>query len=197
MIHRILTHLRVHSIAYVALFFAVGGGGAGVAIAATGTRSSTIHACVSKRNGAVYIAKRCSKSTRVLTFNQRGPAGAKGATGAPGATGPAGTPAVVAWAFVTSNGNESANHGMTVSETAPGVYSMTATASQCQGEATEAPVVTPDGNPTSSGATSGIPVAWVDVTQGSTTFTVNAGFDQSGTYVAGNEGFVVQDQCGA
>jgi hypothetical protein len=193
---RTINHFRGHGVAYVALFFALGGGGVGAAIAAT-TSSTTIHACVSKKNGAVYIARRCTKTTTALTFNKRGPAGATGATGA---AGPAGTPAVVAWASVSSNGNESANHGMTVAETSTGVYTMTVTASQCQGQGTEAPVVTPDGDPTASGTLSGIPVAWVGYTTSTgtpPTFTVTAGFIQNGSFVPGNEGFDVQDQCGA
>ena len=191
----VLEHLRRNAIAYVALFFAIGGGGVGAAAVAATTTTTTVHACVSKKNGAVYIAKKCTKSTRALSFNQRGPIGLTGATGA---AGPAGTPAVVAWAFVGSNGNETGQHGLSVTETSSGQYSFTVTAPQCAGQATEAPVVTPNGDPTASGPLSGIPVAWADTgTPGAGTFTVTAGFIQNGSFVAGNEGFVVQDQCGA
>jgi hypothetical protein len=193
MTHRILRHLRNHAISYVALFFAVGGGGVGAAVAATAISSPSVHACVSRKTGALFIAKRCGRTTKALVFNQRGPTGEAGAAGAAGA---AGTPATVAWAYVSSDGN-STGQGISVSETSAGQYSLTVTATQCAGTAIEAPVVTPNGNPTASGTLSGIPDAYAASTPGSETFTVTAGFIQNSNFVAGNEGFAVQDQCGS
>ena len=149
MTHRILRHLRNHAISYVALFFAVGGGGVGAAVAATAISSPSVHACVSRKTGALFIAKRCGRTTKALVFNQRGPTGAPGTTGATGATGAAGTPATVAWAYVSSDGNSIGN-GLSVAETSAGIYSVTVTAGQCANTEVEAPVVTPNGDPTAS-----------------------------------------------
>jgi hypothetical protein len=77
--------------------------GGGYAIAAS--RSTVIHGCVNKKTHALTVTTRCGKGTTVLTWNQRGPAGAKGASGATGAaatvsvgsvsTGTPGSPAAV------------------------------------------------------------------------------------------------------
>jgi hypothetical protein len=59
--------------------------GGGYAIASGG--SSKITACAKKKGGSLYVAKRCHKGDKTLTWNTvgpRGPAGAKGATGQTG-----------------------------------------------------------------------------------------------------------------
>ena len=66
--------------------------GAGIAGAAAGSQK-TIHGCVSKRTGALRIARKCKRSERGISWNQKGPAGPQGlpgATGRTGATGPQG-----------------------------------------------------------------------------------------------------------
>lgn len=60
--------------------------GGGYAIASGG---GTIHACASKRNGALRLAKNCKKKEKGLSWNAQGP---KGATGAMGPTGAMGAP---------------------------------------------------------------------------------------------------------
>jgi hypothetical protein len=59
--------------------YALAGGGAG-----------TIHACVHRHGGTLYVAKRCASHDRKLSWDRAGPTGARGATGATGATGPQG-----------------------------------------------------------------------------------------------------------
>jgi hypothetical protein len=49
-----------------------------------------IHACASKRNGMLRLAKHCTKKEKGVSWNARGPKGAMGATGATGANGPPG-----------------------------------------------------------------------------------------------------------
>jgi hypothetical protein len=62
---------------------------AGGAFAAS-SGSGTITACVHKKGGELYQAKKCSKGDKKLTFSEKGPTGATGSTGATGATGSAG-----------------------------------------------------------------------------------------------------------
>jgi hypothetical protein len=65
---------------------------AGVQVAAA-TSHSTIHACVAKSNGALRVAKHCTKHETALSWNSRGPAGKNGKNGKPGNNG---QPGVVA-----------------------------------------------------------------------------------------------------
>src|SRR4051794_12975934 len=60
---------------------------AAMAVGAATSGTSTIHACVAKKNGAARIAARCRHTDHALTWNQKGP---RGATGAPGTAGAAG-----------------------------------------------------------------------------------------------------------
>ena len=62
--------------------------GGGYALASSG--GTTIHACVHKSGGDIYIAKKCAKHDKKITWNQTGPKGATGATGATGGTGATG-----------------------------------------------------------------------------------------------------------
>jgi hypothetical protein len=57
--------------------------GGGYAIAASHT--TVIHGCVNRKTRTLTVTAKCGKGTNVLTWSQRGPAGAKGATGAVGA----------------------------------------------------------------------------------------------------------------
>ena len=50
----------------------------------------TITACVHKHGGALYVAKRCAKKDRKLTWNKVGPTGPQGAKGGTGLQGPKG-----------------------------------------------------------------------------------------------------------
>lgn len=66
--------------------------GGGYAIAAT-SNGGAIHACVTKRTGAIRIVsgRRCHKRERPLSWNQVGPRGAAGMTGLQGPPGQPGT----------------------------------------------------------------------------------------------------------
>jgi hypothetical protein len=69
-----------------------------VVVAAAGgayaaSSSSSISACVSKKSGTLYEAKKCKKHDKKLTWSQTGPAGkngSNGTNGTNGATGPTG-----------------------------------------------------------------------------------------------------------
>jgi hypothetical protein len=82
------------SVAAAGALVALAAGG-GFALA-SGT-SNTIHACVHKHGGDVYIAKKCAKHDKKVSWNKTGPAGApgqkgdKGDTGNPGPQGPGAT----------------------------------------------------------------------------------------------------------
>ena len=124
MLLRPLHSLRRNVIAYLALFFAIGGGG-GYAFAATQTK--TIHGCVSKSTHVLYIQKRCGRGQNRLVWSQQAPQGQ-----------------VTAWAAVNAVGFTGVGtRGITVNHVSTGVYNVTATLSQCA-NVTTAPQVTVD-----------------------------------------------------
>jgi hypothetical protein len=55
--------------------------------------SSTIVACVHHKGGGLYVARRCARHDKRLSWSVSGPPGAKGPTGLQGAQGPATGPA--------------------------------------------------------------------------------------------------------
>lgn len=82
-----LTYANV--VATICLFLLLGGG----AWAAVGAGGSAIHACYSKRTGALRIASRCKRSERAVSWSRvgpQGPRGQRGANGRNGAGGPKG-----------------------------------------------------------------------------------------------------------
>jgi hypothetical protein len=64
------------------------GGGAYALAASSG--GGTITACVKKRGGALYVASKCGKREKKLSWNNVGPAGALGSRGLQGVQGPKG-----------------------------------------------------------------------------------------------------------
>ena len=65
----------------------------GVGVAAIPGRDGSIRGCYSKKTGVLRVidtGKRCKRGEKLLTWNQRGSAGAPGSAGAAGAPGPAG-----------------------------------------------------------------------------------------------------------
>jgi hypothetical protein len=82
---RLLASRYPSATALCALALLAAGGGYAFA---SGTAAKTIHACVHHRGGGVYIAKKCAKHDRKLSWNQVGPRGPAGPTGpqGPGAT---------------------------------------------------------------------------------------------------------------
>jgi hypothetical protein len=189
-ITRTLQHLRRNTVAYIALAFALGGGGAGAAIAATVSSANTVHACVSKSTGALYVAKHCTGAQRALSFNQRGPAGPTGATG------------VVAYGQVSGEGTVLSEKGMTITETAVGMYTVKVTAKACLKSNDEIPVISPVGfgaEPSSSyepPAGQGNVQPAIDEAPYGHGFTILAGYLQNGTFVPTPQGFNVIDVCG-
>ncbi len=67
--------------------FAAGGGYA----LASGGSANTIHACVHKSGGGIYIAKPCAKGDKAISWNRVGPRGKPGPRGKTGAQGPGAT----------------------------------------------------------------------------------------------------------
>lgn len=65
-------------------------GGGGWALAAS--NSGVVHACASKRSGALKLARRCGKKERPVSWNVQGPQGKQGSQGAQGPQGPQGNP---------------------------------------------------------------------------------------------------------
>jgi hypothetical protein len=80
-IRRRLTYSNV--VATICLFLLLGGG----AWAAATSFAPAIHACYSKRTGALRVASRCRRSERALSWNRVGPRGLTGRNGANGANG--------------------------------------------------------------------------------------------------------------
>jgi hypothetical protein len=76
-------------VALAALVVAVCGG----AYAATsGSSGGTIRACVRRKGGTLYVARRCTHRDKRLTWSIEGPRGSAGARGAAGRAGAAGPP---------------------------------------------------------------------------------------------------------
>jgi hypothetical protein len=93
-VRRLLTGRATPAIAVGLLALLIAGGG--YAIAAGG---GTIHGCVHKGSGTLYVKSKCHKKDKKISWNQvgrrgatgpKGAKGAKGATGAKGVTGPKG-----------------------------------------------------------------------------------------------------------
>jgi hypothetical protein len=114
----------------------------GFAMAAGSDTGRTIRACYDKRTGVVHVkkkGKKCGKRQSSLSWNRRGPQGAKGATGTPGAagaggaTGAPGTARAYAWVNAdngVSPGFPAEHPGFTaVSRIGTGVYCLTPDAS--------------------------------------------------------------------
>jgi hypothetical protein len=64
---------------------AVAGGGWALAASSAGA----IHACATKKTGALRVARKCKKSEKTVSWNARGLRGLRGGTGAQGPPGPA------------------------------------------------------------------------------------------------------------
>ena len=180
--HRLITHLRSNVIAYVALFFAVGGGG-GYALAAT-TATKTIHACEVKKTGELLVKSRCTKSQKAVSWNQ---AGVRGATGAPGA------PAVQAYgSVIPGTSTVAVSNGLELQPIANGEWSVTVTAPTCKSVAQVATVT-----PQAMAGTSLTPIAYGGGSNDSP-IVVTTGYLQSGTFTQSDAtGFTIQVECGS
>jgi hypothetical protein len=76
----------------LAALVAVAALGAGGWAVAAGGSSGTIHACYSKRTGALRIAKACRHGEKAISWSKLGPQGEEGPAGPAGRTGPPGSP---------------------------------------------------------------------------------------------------------
>jgi len=122
---KIASHVRGHFVAYLALFFALGG----TSMAAVNALPKNSVGSSQIKNGSIQkvdISKRTVSSLRGLR-GPRGPAGATGAAGSTGATGATGapgakgdkgdpgTPATALWAVVGSDGSTARSSAHVVS----------------------------------------------------------------------------------
>jgi hypothetical protein len=205
MVTRLLHHIRMNVIAYLALFVALGAGG-GYAVAASNDKTITV--CADKKSGVLHLKTRgrCKSSQTRLTWNGEGPQGIQGAAGqqgaqgvpgAPGLAGAQGASAVSVWAYVAGNGAVIAGQGLTVQRTMAGTYQVTVTDPTCASE-TSAPVVSesddnpPNGQMQGSGA---FAVAWYESTQSNQQFTVFTGIVMNGKFSATDHTFDIHDAC--
>lgn len=107
-------------------------GGGGLALASGGS-SSTIHACYSKRTGALRIGKGCGHGEKAISWSKVGPPGPVGDRGAAGPPGQAGIDGSArAYAYVIGSvsspsfGPERTKGFTSVTEPAKGIYCLTA-----------------------------------------------------------------------
>lgn len=98
---KVLTSLRRHAVAFIALFLLLGSTAYAVVDRTTSTKSKTLYACVGGAGGTLRsstAAAKCPARTHKISWNAEGPRGATGpagpvgAPGAPGATGATGEP---------------------------------------------------------------------------------------------------------
>lgn len=182
MIKRTVAHLKRNAVAYVALFFALGGG-TGALAATTLTRAAAVHGCVNKRSGALYVARRCDRFERPLVFGRRGPAGPVGPAG------PAGTPAAVAFGQVLGGTFlPIRSQGLILTKAGTGVWNISVSAT-CKETASLTPVVTPVGADNGLNAP---PVAFVN---NSGPLQVETGYLQNGTFVPADQDFNIIVEC--
>jgi hypothetical protein len=135
-----------------------------VSVAIAGSSGNTIHACASKKGGALRIAKKCRRSERAVTWSKTGPAGPpgpqgshgpQGSQGPGGASGIDGSARAYARVFGTAGGpsfqptfDQGTTKGFTtLSEPLTGHYCLAAPGLD---PATTAPVLTPITNPGAS-----------------------------------------------
>jgi hypothetical protein len=110
----------------VAVLVIVGGG----AYALASPNGGTITVCINHKSGALYMARKCAKHDKKLSWNKQGltgatgasgrqgpqgPTGATGATGSTGPQGPQGPSGAPAVASVTTRINDSGTTGFMVS----------------------------------------------------------------------------------
>lgn len=84
---RLRTNGRMTAIAGTAVAALVAGGGT---YALAGQGAGTLSACVHRKGGALYEAKKCARHDRKLTWSVAGPRGVAGPQGIAGTAGPAG-----------------------------------------------------------------------------------------------------------
>jgi hypothetical protein len=176
-------------VAYLALVFAVGGGG-GYALAAT-TGSGTITACASKNTGELFLRARghCAHGQTSVSWNRQG------RQGVPGKTGPAGAAPPSAWAIVSNAGQAEPSDGISAQRLSAGTYRITVTAQACANKENAPTVTVSDVNPPNGQMAGAFPLAWI-ADAGIGPFTVYTGVVVNGTFTPTDHTFNVQDVCG-
>jgi hypothetical protein len=189
-IERVVGHLRGNVVAYLALLFAVAGGG-GYALAAT-AGSGTISACAAKMSGELFLRTRgrCMRGQTSVSWNRQGQ------QGVPGKTGPAGATPPSAWAIVSNAGQAEPSDGISAQRLSAGTYQITVTAPACAGKENAPTVTVSDRDPPNGQPAGAFPVAWVAVTGSGSSFTVYSGVVVNGTFTPTDHTFDVQDVCG-
>jgi hypothetical protein len=128
-------HLKRHSIAYLALFVALGG----TSYAQFASTDGKLRGCVSKKTGvlrAVKAGTKCKRGETAISWNQKGPRGAQGSigprgetglrgqtglTGPQGAAGEKGDTGTVDTTNFYDKGASDARHGVRVEERPPAI----------------------------------------------------------------------------
>jgi hypothetical protein len=106
---------------------------------ATASSPPKIHACQAKSNGALRIAKHCTKHEKALSWNQRGPAGKAGKAGKSGAVFGTGVATTSSVALTGGAGAEHVVASVTIPSSAGGhAFAVTATAYLSSGSASGA-----------------------------------------------------------
>ena len=101
--------------AFIALVFAMGG----FAVAAIPGPDGTIKGCYKKNKGTLRVishTKKCKKSERTLTWNQKGQAGAQGQQGSQGLQGASGQDATKLFAYIRDSGTAVVHYGSGVTD---------------------------------------------------------------------------------
>jgi hypothetical protein len=208
MLTRPLHHLRRNVVAYLALFFALGGGG-GYALAAA-SKNKTITVCADKKTGLLYLKTRgrCKRSQTRVSWNQQGPqglqgpagpqgaAGPQGPTGPKGAPGAQGPPGVTVWADVANDGGVVQGEGIAVQRLKAGTYQVTITDPTCSQEGNAPVVSVSDLGPGFVSSGGAFPVAWYQASGANEQFMVYTGVVTAGpTFTATDHTFDVLDTC--
>ncbi len=90
---KVLSLLRRHVLAFVALFLLLSGSAAAVVAKTSGDQKQRIYACVTERFGTLNLSdarRPCEAGQHKISWAAEGPAGLPGKSGAPGKRGPAG-----------------------------------------------------------------------------------------------------------
>jgi hypothetical protein len=172
MLDRIIRHLRVNVVAYIALAVALGGGG-GYALAASSGKTITV--CADKRTGVLHLHNRgrCKRSqTRLSWPAQQAPN------------------AIRAWGVISPAGDLIRGVGLSGQTISTGNYQVTVSPTRCQ-PSTIVPTVTIEG----AVVNGAFPVASAYVKGSTNQIIVTTGFLGGAAFTPANEAFNVQVAC--
>ena len=175
------------------LVLAVGVGG-GYALAASKTKTITV--CADKGTGVLHLNThgRCKRSQTRVTWNQRGPQGARVAQGP---AGQAGAPAVSIWANVSNAGSLISGQRSSCAAPSAGTYQVIITDPACA-QGANAPVISvSDTNPPGGQMPGGgaFPVAWFQATGVTSSSACSQVSSSGGSFTPTDHSFTVMDTC--